>query len=82
MRHHSRVLGLKFKAGVKRAEKSNAIDNFVGGTVGECVYVRLYVCMSVCVCIRVCVSLCMCVSLEKVNRCSFVLYIFFPVVFL
>lgn len=35
MRHHPRVLGLKFKAGVKRAEKSNAIDNFVGGTVGK-----------------------------------------------
>lgn len=35
VRHHPRVLGLKFKAGVKRAEKSNAIDNFVGGTVGK-----------------------------------------------
>ncbi|XP_045126768.1 bifunctional purine biosynthesis protein ATIC-like [Portunus trituberculatus] len=35
MRHHPRVLGLKFKAGVKRAEKSNAIDNYVGGTVGK-----------------------------------------------
>lgn len=35
MRHHPRVLGLKFKDGVKRAEKSNAIDNFVGGTVGK-----------------------------------------------
>ncbi|KAK3864735.1 hypothetical protein Pcinc_029595 [Petrolisthes cinctipes] len=35
MRHHPRVLGLRFKEGVKRAEKSNAIDNFVGGTVGK-----------------------------------------------
>lgn len=35
MRHHPRVLGIKFKQGVKRAEKSNAIDNFVSGTVGE-----------------------------------------------
>ncbi|CAD6928500.1 unnamed protein product [Tilletia laevis] len=30
-RHHSRVLGLPFKKGVKRAEKSNAIDLFVEG---------------------------------------------------
>lgn len=35
MRHHPRVLSMKFKEGVKRAEKSNAIDNFVGGTVGK-----------------------------------------------
>ncbi|XP_076062857.1 bifunctional purine biosynthesis protein ATIC [Oratosquilla oratoria] len=35
MRHHPRVLGLRFKAGVKRAEISNAVDNFVGGTVGK-----------------------------------------------
>lgn len=35
IRHHPRVLDMKFKDGVKRAEKSNAIDNFVGGTVGK-----------------------------------------------
>jgi phosphoribosylaminoimidazolecarboxamide formyltransferase / IMP cyclohydrolase len=31
LRHHSRVLALPFKKGVKRAEKANAIDLFVGG---------------------------------------------------
>lgn len=31
LRHHPRVLALPFKAGVKRAEKANAIDLFVGG---------------------------------------------------
>lgn len=35
LRHHPKVLGMKFKKGVKRAEISNAIDNFVNGTVGE-----------------------------------------------
>lgn len=35
LRHHPRVLSMKFKAGVKRAEISNAIDNFVNGTVGQ-----------------------------------------------
>ncbi|KAE8213632.1 hypothetical protein CF327_g2884 [Tilletia walkeri] len=30
-RHHPRVLGLPFKKGIKRAEKSNAIDLFVEG---------------------------------------------------
>lgn len=35
LRHHPRVLSLKFKAGVKRADISNAIDNFVLGTVGK-----------------------------------------------
>ncbi|XP_071527907.1 bifunctional purine biosynthesis protein ATIC isoform X1 [Panulirus ornatus] len=35
LRHHPRVLNMKFKDGVKRAEKSNAIDNFVSGTVGK-----------------------------------------------
>ncbi|XP_042231658.1 bifunctional purine biosynthesis protein ATIC-like [Homarus americanus] len=35
LRHHPRVLNMKFKEGVKRAEKSNAIDNFVCGTVGK-----------------------------------------------
>lgn len=35
LRQHPRVLSLKFKAGVKRAEISNAIDNFVNGTIGQ-----------------------------------------------
>lgn len=35
LRHHPRVLSMKFKAGVKRAEISNAIDNFVLGTIGK-----------------------------------------------
>lgn len=35
LRHHPRVLSLKFKAGVKRADISNAIDNYVLGTVGK-----------------------------------------------
>lgn len=35
LRLNPRVLNLKFKTGVKRAEISNAIDNFVLGTVGK-----------------------------------------------
>jgi len=35
LRHHPRVLGMQFKKGVKRAEMSNCIDNYVGGTVGK-----------------------------------------------
>ncbi|XP_074857520.1 bifunctional purine biosynthesis protein ATIC isoform X3 [Carettochelys insculpta] len=35
LRHHPRVLAMKFKAGVKRAEISNAIDQYVTGTIGE-----------------------------------------------
>lgn len=35
LRQHPRVAGLTFKKGVKRAEISNAIDNFVNGTVGK-----------------------------------------------
>ncbi|KAF8328400.1 bifunctional purine biosynthesis protein ade10 [Cantharellus anzutake] len=31
LRHHPRVLELPFRSGVKRAEKANAIDLFVGG---------------------------------------------------
>ncbi|KAH7907356.1 AICARFT IMPCHase bienzyme [Hygrophoropsis aurantiaca] len=34
-RHHPRVLALPFKKGVKRAEKANAIDLFVGGEILE-----------------------------------------------
>lgn len=35
LRQHSKVLNMKFKKGVKRADISNAIDNFVNGTVGK-----------------------------------------------
>ncbi|XP_029461981.1 bifunctional purine biosynthesis protein PURH [Rhinatrema bivittatum] len=35
LRHHPRVLSMKFKAGVKRAEISNAIDQYVTGTIWE-----------------------------------------------
>lgn len=35
LRQHPRILSLKFKKGVKRAEIANAIDNFVLGTVGK-----------------------------------------------
>uniref|UniRef100_S4RKR0 Bifunctional purine biosynthesis protein ATIC n=1 Tax=Petromyzon marinus TaxID=7757 RepID=S4RKR0_PETMA len=35
LRQHPRVLGLRFRAAVKRAEVSNAIDVFVSGTVGQ-----------------------------------------------
>lgn len=32
---HPKVLGMKFKKSVKRAEISNGIDNYVGDTVGK-----------------------------------------------
>ncbi|XP_076455829.1 LOW QUALITY PROTEIN: bifunctional purine biosynthesis protein ATIC-like [Babylonia areolata] len=35
LRQHPKVLGMKFKKGVKRAEMSNAIDIYVLGTVGQ-----------------------------------------------
>lgn len=35
LRQHPKVTGMKFKKGVKRAEISNAIDNYVNGTVGK-----------------------------------------------
>uniref|UniRef100_A0A8C9T7Q3 Bifunctional purine biosynthesis protein ATIC n=1 Tax=Scleropages formosus TaxID=113540 RepID=A0A8C9T7Q3_SCLFO len=35
LRHHPKVLSMKFKTGVKRAEMANAIDQYVSGTVGE-----------------------------------------------
>ncbi|KAM4698590.1 bifunctional purine biosynthesis protein ATIC [Rhinophrynus dorsalis] len=35
LRHHPWVLGMKFKAGVKRADVSNAIDQYVSGVLGE-----------------------------------------------
>lgn len=34
LRHHPKVLGMKFKKGTKRAEMANAIDQYVLGTVG------------------------------------------------
>ncbi|XP_072748490.1 bifunctional purine biosynthesis protein ATIC isoform X1 [Anoplolepis gracilipes] len=35
LRQHPRVTGMKFKKGVKRAEISNAIDNYVNGSIGK-----------------------------------------------
>ncbi|XP_057668488.1 bifunctional purine biosynthesis protein ATIC [Diorhabda carinulata] len=35
LRQHPKVLNMKFKKSVKRADISNAIDNFVNGTVGK-----------------------------------------------
>ncbi|XP_061559531.1 bifunctional purine biosynthesis protein PURH [Phycodurus eques] len=35
LRHHPRVLTMKFRSGVKRAEMANAIDQYVSDTVGE-----------------------------------------------
>ncbi|XP_038222876.1 bifunctional purine biosynthesis protein ATIC [Zerene cesonia] len=35
MRHHPRVLAMRFRAGVTRAIQANAIDNYVSGTVGS-----------------------------------------------
>ncbi|KAM9817334.1 bifunctional purine biosynthesis protein ATIC [Neosynchiropus ocellatus] len=35
LRHHPRVLTMKFRSGVKRAEMANAIDQYVSGTIGE-----------------------------------------------
>ncbi|XP_069682396.1 bifunctional purine biosynthesis protein ATIC [Periplaneta americana] len=35
LRQHPNVINMKFKKGVKRAEISNAIDNYVNGTIGK-----------------------------------------------
>ncbi|KAJ8255197.1 hypothetical protein GJAV_G00202150 [Gymnothorax javanicus] len=35
LRHHPRVLSMKFKSGVKRAEMANGIDQYVSGMIGE-----------------------------------------------
>ena len=35
LRLHPNVLGMKFKAGIKRAEKANLIDAYVNGNVGK-----------------------------------------------
>lgn len=35
LRRHPRVLAMRFRSGVKRAEMANAIDQYVSGTIGE-----------------------------------------------
>lgn len=35
LRQHPKVLNMKFKKGTKRAEISNAIDNYVNGSIGK-----------------------------------------------
>ncbi|KAK9871302.1 hypothetical protein WA026_011571 [Henosepilachna vigintioctopunctata] len=35
LRQHSKILNMKFKKSVKRAEISNAIDNYVNGSIGK-----------------------------------------------
>ncbi|XP_016420799.1 bifunctional purine biosynthesis protein PURH-like [Sinocyclocheilus rhinocerous] len=35
LRHHPRVLNMKFHSGIKRSEMANAIDQYVSGTIGE-----------------------------------------------
>ncbi|XP_045494466.1 bifunctional purine biosynthesis protein ATIC isoform X2 [Colias croceus] len=35
LRHHPRVLAMRFKAGISRAIQANAIDNYVSGTIGS-----------------------------------------------
>lgn len=35
LRQHPRVIGMKFKKGVTRAEISNAVDNYVNGSLGK-----------------------------------------------
>lgn len=35
LRQHPRVIGMKFKKGIKRAQISNAIDNYVNGSIGK-----------------------------------------------
>ncbi|XP_041372101.1 bifunctional purine biosynthesis protein ATIC-like [Gigantopelta aegis] len=42
LRQHPKVLGMKFKKGVKRAEMSNAIDVYVLGTVGQDMDVKVW----------------------------------------
>lgn len=38
LRQHPKVLNMKFKKGIKRAEVSNAIDNFVNSTIGKYIF--------------------------------------------
>ncbi|XP_035216152.1 bifunctional purine biosynthesis protein ATIC-like [Stegodyphus dumicola] len=42
LRHHPKVLQMEFKKGVKRAEISNIIDNFVSGTIGKDMPLEIY----------------------------------------
>lgn len=42
LRHHPKVLGMEFKKGVKRAEISNIIDNYVSGTIGKDMPLEIY----------------------------------------
>uniref|UniRef100_A0A8C1PMI9 Bifunctional purine biosynthesis protein ATIC n=1 Tax=Cyprinus carpio TaxID=7962 RepID=A0A8C1PMI9_CYPCA len=42
LRHHPRVLNMKFHSGIKRAEMANAIDQYVSGTIGEEVWKSLF----------------------------------------
>jgi len=42
LRHHPKVLGMEFKKGVKRAEVSNIIDNYVSGTIGKDMPLEFY----------------------------------------
>lgn len=46
LRHHPRVLNMKFRTGVKRAEMANAVDQYVSDTIGE---VRVRICVALCV---------------------------------
>lgn len=55
LRHHPRVLSMKFKTGVKRAEISNAIDQYVTGTIGEVSLAGLRV-ECICVLLLLCVT--------------------------
>lgn len=73
MRRHPRVLALRFRAGLTRAVLSNAIDNYVNGSVGECACARVcaceysFVCLSESVRVRVsagCVDECTCASVR------------------
>lgn len=41
LRQHPKVLGMQFKTGVKRAEKNNAIDQYVLGLVGKVRYMYM-----------------------------------------
>lgn len=41
LRQHPKVLGMQFKIGVKRAEKNNAIDQYVLGLVGKVRYMYM-----------------------------------------
>lgn len=41
LRHHPRVLNMKFHSGIKRAEMANAIDQYVSGTIGEVLYPKV-----------------------------------------